>query len=399
MFSAGIGGQPETRENDGSLTWMSCNQLMQENFMKKPLILLILIATTAPSVSQINSNNKISQYSTENRRTEYQHFKTDGFAFRPQDARAVFKYPDGPLGYVQHSLVNGPWNTASIKDAIPGPVLLFKQVNGVWKDNSSIIDTANSVPGCIHPRKAVAADFNLDGIIDFAFACHGWDAPPYPGERGRVLLSQPNGTYRLKYLSDDIDFKHGATSGDINGDGYPDLIVTAMHGANVFINDGTGYFVKSNTYKIPQIRRAFHVELLDINNDGKADLLVGSHEWQDSTKIILNPGNNDFGGSTFNRPAEIIIPAVHGAGTIVDFLHIKSINALYILRTGDGKSNGTVFYQGMWLQKFDLNSRASSIVYANKDWLQNNRRWHTWIVEKDGFIKSDFGDSIAIPIE
>ena len=117
MFSAGIGGQPETREHDGSLTWMSCNQLMRENFMKKPLILLILIATTAPSVSQINSNNRISQYSTENRRTEYQHFKTDGFTFRPQDARAVFKYPDGSLGYVQHSLVNGPWNTASINDA------------------------------------------------------------------------------------------------------------------------------------------------------------------------------------------------------------------------------------------------------------------------------------------
>lgn len=345
--------------------------------------------------------NAISLLSYENRRTEYQHFSTTGFpaGFWPQDARSVFKYPDGSLGYVQHTLVNGPWNTANIRDAIPGAILLLKQVGGVWKDNRSIIDTVNSVPGCIHPRKAVAADFNRDGVMDFAFACHGWDAPPFPGERGRVLLSQPNGTYRLNYLSDDIDFKHGAASVDINGDGYPDLIVTAMQGVGVFINDGSGYFVRSTTHTIPQIRRAFHLELVDVNNDGKADLLVGSHEWEESTKIILNRGDNNFGGSLFNRPAEIIIPPVPGAGVIVDFLYVKSANSLYVLRTGDGKSNGTTFYAGMWLQKFDLTTRVSKVVYADPNWFHNNRKWHTWIVTKEGFIMSDFGQSIMVAIE
>lgn len=373
------------------------------NILKLIALIILIFCGGGRALAELAapSADIISQYSYENRRKDYQYFSSEALPIRVQDTRTLFKYPDGTLGYVQHTLVNGPWNTASINDAKPGSVLLFKYKNGLWHDNSTIIDKNNSVNGCIHPRKAVAADFNQDGIVDFVFACHGWDAQPYPGERGRILLSQPNGEYRLNYLSDDVGFKHGATSGDINGDGFPDLVVTANHGANIFINDGKGYFIKSKKYNLPQIKRAFHVELVDVNGDGKADLLVGSHEWQDSTKIILNRGDNDFGESVFNRSTEIIIPSVSGAGVIVDFLYVKSVNALYILRTGDGKSNGTVFYEGMWLQKFDMSTRSSTLVYAAKSWsnVLYPRKWHTWIVEKDGYVMSDHGDSIRVLIQ
>jgi len=338
----------------------------------------------------------ISKYSYDNRRKKHQYFSAETLPIRVQDAHALFKYPDGALGFIQHALVSGPWNTKSIDLATPGDLKLYKFTNGAWRDNSSIIDLDNSVAGCIHPRKVVAADFNLDGVIDFAFACHGWDGPPFPGERGRILLSQQNGTYLLKYQSDDIDFKHGATSADINGDGYPDLIVTAKNGANVFINDRTGYFVKSTTYTLPQAKNAYHVELVDVNNDGKLDLVIGGHEWSDSTKIIINPGDNNFGS---NKSVEIIIPPIPGAGVIVDFLFVKSVNALYILRTGDGQTNGSVFYEGMWLQKFDKTSRSSTLEYIAPNWINNGRKWHTWIVEKDGYVMSDYGDSIKVPIK
>jgi hypothetical protein len=363
--------------------------------MRKFLIIIFFFM----EISVAENIEKISHNSYENRRKDYQHFSTDGFKFGVQDARTIFKYPDGSLGYIQHTLVSGQWNTRNISDAMPGSVILLKQVNGAWQDNSAIIDKASSVPGCIHPRKVVAADYNRDGIIDFVFACHGWDAYPYPGERSRILLSQSNGVYRLDYTSDDIEFKHGATSGDINGDEYPDLIVTEKNGISIFINNGAGYFKKSTDYKIPQVRRAFHIELVDINDDGKPDLLVGGHEWEDSTKIIVNPGNNNFGGSIFNRPKEILIPPITGAGTIVDFLYVKKINSVYILRTGDGKANNTFYYQGMWLQKFDLNSKVSTTAYSNPMWINDGRKWHTWIVEKNGMVVSDHGDSISVPIQ
>jgi hypothetical protein len=318
------------------------------------------------------------------------------------NARLVFKYPDGSLGLVLVKLTNGPWN-ATLENALPSTVNFYKQVNGQWIANTdTVFDAANSVIGCQHPRKAIGADYNQDGIIDFAIACHGWDAPPFAGERSRVLLSTSDGKYRLDYLSDTVGFQHGGASADINGDGYPDLIMTNKNQPDVFINDKTGHFTRSTDLTIPQQRRAFHVELLDLNGDGKFDMVAGSHEWEDSTRIIINPGNNNFGGSLLTRPTEIVIPPVPGGGVITDFLYVKSVNALYIIRTGDGQSNGTRFYEGVWVQKFDLTTRISTVVYANPNWTEpgrTNNGWIDWIVERDGNITANYGNLIQIPIQ
>ena len=341
----------------------------------------------------------VSQLSYENSHQPYTYTATVPLN---SNARLVFKYPDGGLGLVLVKLTNGPWN-ATLENALPSTVNFYKQVNGQWVANTdTVFDAANSVPGCQHPRKAIGADYNQDGIIDFAISCHGWDAPPFPGERSRVLLSTPGGKYRLDYMSDVVGFQHGGASADINNDGYPDLIITNKDGVDVFINDRTGHFTRSTNLTIPQQRRAFHVELLDLNGDGKFDFVAGSHEWEDATRIILNPGDNNFGGSLFNRPTEIVIPAVPGGGVITDFLYVKSVNALYIIRTGDGRSNGTVFYEGVWVQKFDLTTRISTVVYANPTWKEpgrSNNGWIDWIVERDGNITANYGNLIQIPIQ
>jgi len=313
------------------------------------------------------------------------------------NARAFFKYPDGSLGYVVSTLESWPGN-ATPETAKPSRIVFYKKVNGQWVDNNSTqFDSANSVPGCLHPRKAIAADYNQDGKLDFAIACHGWDAPPFAGERSRVLLSQPSGQYRLDYLSDVVEFQHGGSSADINGDGYPDLIMTKQNGVDVFINDRTGHFTKSTALTIPQQRKAYHVELLDLNGDGKFDMVAGSHEWEDATRIFLNTGNNNFGTAL-----SITVPPVPGAGVITDFLYVKSVNALYVIRTGDGQSNGTTVYQGLWVQKFTLDTRVSTVVYANAAWTDPVLTWSKWIdwaIEKNGNVQSDFGSLFQITIQ
>lgn len=367
--------------------------------MKNIFLLAAFLAFTINAASQTNENVNLSEFSYENRHQLYSYTESPPTI---SDARAIFKYSNGELGYVAVKLTNGPWN-ATFENRLPSTVHFYNQVNGQWVANTNaVFDATNSVPGCQHPRKVIAADYNQDGVIDFAIACHGWDAPPFAGERSRVLLSQPSGKYRLDYLSPTVEFQHGGASADIDGDGYPDLIMTAKHGVNVFINDRTGHFQKSSELTIPQQRRAFHIELLDLNSDGKFDYVAGSHEWQDATRIIVNPGNNNFSGSFFNRPTEITIPAAPGAGVIVDFLYIESNNSLYILRTGDGQSNGTKFYEGVWLQKFSLDSLVSTMVYANPSWFQPGRpniKWIRWIIERDGFITSDFDELIKVSID
>ena len=53
----------------------------------------------------------------------------------------------------------------------------FRLDNGIFQ---------GAVPGLVHPRKAIAGDFNGDGRLDIFVAGHGYDKPPFAGESPRV---------------------------------------------------------------------------------------------------------------------------------------------------------------------------------------------------------------------
>ena len=314
---------------------------------------------------------------------------------------SFFKYTDGTPGLVTATQVyNTVANTPA--NAPPGVVTMWKQVNGAWVADP-IIDA--SIPACIHPRKIVPADFNKDGKLDFVIVCVGYDASPYPGERSQVLLSQSNGRYTLDYITStgiEVAFNHGGSANDFDGDGYPDLVLANFDGLAVYLNDKTGHFVKSTEYAIrfPSIASVATVELVDVNNDGKFDLVYGGNEWGygAATSIELNPGNNKFTGV-----ATMVIPAVDGARVVVDFLYSKSTNSLFVLRTGGTAQGTSDFYKGVWLQQYSLATRTSTVAYSNPTFvdtrytLYHNTQpwvwtWMVWIVENNGSIVSDWGN-------
>ncbi len=310
------------------------------------------------------------------------------------DAQAFFKYADGTEGLFVSRLTyftqSGPGAPS------PAEFKFFKKVNGTWQETELSID--RRVPNCIHPRKAIVADYNLDGVADIVVACHGYDVAPFPGEHSVSIISNGSG-YTQNRVTDVEEFYHGGSAHDFNGDGYPDIVLTLKNGTRTFLNNGSGQFTPSNEYSFSQFRRAFHVELIDVNNDGKFDIVGGSHEWEDPTRIVINPGNNKFGFLS----TTITIPPVPGGGTIVDFVYVKSVNSLYVLRTGDGRNNGTVFYQGLWLQKFSLDTRVSTVLIADPNWIDprytSNQRWLRWIDEENGYIVSNWGEAIKVKVE
>ncbi len=348
----------------------------------------------------------LSALSYENRHTDYQYFdeyQLPGFQARWSDAHTFFQYKDGTRGFVFHRLSkHGPWNsTREQAEANPGQLHIWREgPDGNWVDISRTILRADSVPGCVHSRKILTSDFNQDGVVDFVVACQGWDGPPYPGERSRVVLSQADGTYKVDYLSSTISFQHTAASADLNGDGYPDLMMSSLNYAEIFINDKTGHFEKSS--QNTAMKKAFHMELVDVTGDGKFDLLMGGHDWTDQARIIVNRGDNEFNGTLFSRPETITIPTVPGAGVICDFLYVKSINALYILRTGGSRERDPNFYKGAWVQKFHLTTKKSSIVYSNPGYLDHRGKpgWIRWILERDGYVVGDFnGIDLRVKVE
>ncbi|OFE12766.1 hypothetical protein PHACT_06125 [Pseudohongiella acticola] len=184
----------------------------------------------------------------------------------------------------------------------PGQILLN---NG---DNTFRAATGDK-PQTEWAREVLVADFNNDTIPDIFIADHGWDAAPFPGFRNQLMLGTGQGfinaTDRLPNLS---DFSHNAAVGDINGDGFIDILVTnspqgdAAKSPYFLINKGSAQFELDRSHLPANITRgdnsefAWAVELADLDGDGHTDMIFGRKQGVNTlpTRIYWNPGNGNF---------------------------------------------------------------------------------------------------------
>lgn len=348
--------------------------------------MFLILPTKSPSAEPIQD-------------TSYRNFKEIGL--NPQtlpnwaDARAYGSFSgSGHTDLFTASLTYWPPTTPA--EATPSVFQFWlKQADGTFIEDKHLL---SSNEGCIHPRKAVVADFNLDGHPDIFVACHGWDAPPFPGENNKILLSQTDSTYLVKNASKDIGFFHSVAAADLNGDDYPDVIVANNFDPEsvfVLLNDGNGSFYRESISRLPSSiygKNYFSVELVDINGDEKLDILLGGHEWEGANTVaIINPGSNDFSGIT-----PTIIPPVSNEGVVLDFVVTRNDEGIdiWILRTSGG--DGT-FYQSRTVQKVNWPSLMSTIPLNERP-----ERWVPWIIpsilNKGKFITTDnAADGVTIP--
>lgn len=216
---------------------------------------------------------------------------------------AVYRRPDG------HSDVLAAFSPYSKTDpAASGPVYTFRhQGNRTWA--LAPISPASTTQW---PRNRAVADFNGDGLEDVVIADSGMDGPPYPGGITRIFIQQPSGEMRDETslrLTTLLIQSHDVCSADVNGDGSPDLLYSAIRGAStlwgpkLFLNDGRGYFTDA-TQRLPaslnQVKSPTYTscKFADVNRDGAPDLLLGS--WpnaslsNDRDTLLLNEGNGNF---------------------------------------------------------------------------------------------------------
>ena len=271
-----------------------------------------------------------------------------------------------------------------------------QQPNGSYVLNTAVMAQTN---GCLHPRKAIVADFNSDGRPDVFVACHGYDASPFPGEKNKIVLSQSNGTYAVSDASNDVGFFHGASAADLNNDGKIDVVVVDSNDpdrALVLLNNGSGYFARETPSRLPTAIRNkggyFSVELIDINEDRKLDLIFGGHEFELApTTMFLNPGNGIFAAVDAT-----IVPSVANEGVVLDFTvtGTGATRTLWLVRASGG--DGT-FYTSRVVQKISYPALVSSVVLNKRP-----AQWIPWlipaVVNGESIVTSDnVADGVSIP--
>lgn len=146
------------------------------------------------------------------------------------------------------------------------------------------------------------ADLNNDGILDLVTA---GTTDSFVGN-ATIRLGRGDGSFGASttYVTESTS-SFGLALGDINGDGYIDMITggqtsSATGAATVRLGNGNGTFAASTSYATQGVR-SFSVALGDLNGDGFADMVttgLNTGLTDGRTMVRLGNGNGTFQAGT-----------------------------------------------------------------------------------------------------
>ena len=159
------------------------------------------------------------------------------------------------------------------------PIFLMSKGNGEFEIRNNLSNTASRR----HIRKAVAADFNNDGLLDVAGFTTGdaYKEKRWPrGEQDILLINEGGKTFREVKIPEWTrnEWNHGGGAADIDGDGLVDILPVAEEPdqrTGPIKNFGNNVFKKGKVSysKIVVKEASSSVMTGDLNKDGHVDLV------------------------------------------------------------------------------------------------------------------------------
>jgi putative Ig domain-containing protein/VCBS repeat protein len=290
-------------------------------------------------------------------------------------SNGVLDLPDGSRLFVFSGPNGSPNPTPFEAVQISTAATLQDMTTTVFPSNAS---------GAVHARRMVVGDLNGDGIPDFFSANHGYDQPPFPGEKNTLYLSTGAGYTDASASLPQINmFTHSATAADTRKVGALDILVgglgmtenaglPAMYqgpntagtnndyvGPYILRGDNGGHFTYDNISLPAKVANNWLADssapgrftsslFVDVDGDGYPDLVLGSDQNSDAAgSVYLNDGHGRFVTTELVLP-----PGVFGKQNTIT-VDIETVDLNY-----DGKPdlilsqvpNAPVFYGGGKLQ-------------------------------------------------
>jgi hypothetical protein len=127
----------------------------------------------------------------------------------------------------------------------------------------------------IHGSGIALFDFDGDGLLDIYLLTHaGPDSPSI----NRLYKNLGDGTFKDVTAGSGLGFagyNTGVAIGDVNNDGWPDVIVTQVGGVKLFLNNGDGtFFDATEESGLKNPLWATSASFVDYDRDGWLDLVV-----------------------------------------------------------------------------------------------------------------------------
>jgi flagellin-like hook-associated protein FlgL len=143
------------------------------------------------------------------------------------------------------------------------------------------------------PISLQLGDVNQDGYLDIVAADYH-DAAG--GNSISIFLANGDGTFNDR-ISFESDTPTSLSMGDLNGDGFLDIVTTNYdpETASVYLGNGNGTFGARTSYATSTT--PYSITLGDLNGDGILDMLT-SNPWANDINLFLGKGNGTFEART-----------------------------------------------------------------------------------------------------